>query len=96
MCNNFIKLCFIILRKVKTQQKHKKRPVQCDLFLEKVSDGTCQKWFAKFQAGDFSLNDAPWLGRPVEVDSDQIEALTENNHYYTEWEIADILKISKS
>ena len=35
-----------------------------------------------------------WLGRPVEVDSDQIETLTENNQHYTMWEIADILKIS--
>ena len=40
-----------------------------------VSDRTCQKWFARFCAGDFSLDDAPWLGRPVEVDSDEIETL---------------------
>ena len=33
----------------------------------------------KFHAGNFSLNNAPWLGRPVEVDSDQTETLTENN-----------------
>ena len=36
-----------------------------------VTDQTCQKWFAKFCAGDFSLDDAPRSGRPVEVDSDQ-------------------------
>ena len=35
-------------------------------------------------------------GRPVEVDSDQIETLTENNQHYTMWEIVDILKTSKS
>ena len=29
--------------------------------------------------GDFLLNKAPWLGRPVEVDSDQIKILLENN-----------------
>ena len=39
--------------------------------------------FAKFHAGDFSLDDAPWLGRPVEVDSNQIETLIENNQCYT-------------
>ena len=50
----------------------------------------------KFHAGDFLLDDAPQLGRPVEVDSDQIETLTENNQCYTMWEIADLLKISKS
>ena len=50
-----------------------------------------QKCFTKFHAGDFFffffflhagdflLDDAPWSGRPVEVDSDQIETLIENN-----------------
>ena len=61
-----------------------------------VTNQMCQKWFAKFHAGDFSLDDAPWLGKPVEVDSDQIETLIENNQCYTMWEIADILKTSKS
>ena len=56
----------------------------------------CQKWFAKLCAGDFSLDDAPWSGRPVEVDSDQIKTLTENNQHYTTLEIAHILKIPKS
>ena len=42
----------------------------------------CQKWFAKFCAGDFSLEDAPWSGRPVEVDNDQIGILIENNQCY--------------
>ena len=54
------------------------------------------KVFAKFRAGEFSLDDAPWSGRPVEGDSDQIETLIENNECYTTREIADILKISKS
>ena len=61
-----------------------------------VTDQTCQKWFAKFHAADFSLDDAPQSGRPVEVDSDQIETLIENNQRYTTWERADILKIAKS
>ena len=40
-----------------------------------VIDWTCQKWFAKFHAGDL-LDCVPQLGRPVEVDSNQIETLT--------------------
>ena len=36
------------------------------------------------------------MGRPVEVESDQIEASIENNPHYTMPEIANILKISKS
>ena len=61
-----------------------------------VMDRTCQKWFAKFHAGDFSLDHAPWSGRPAEVDSDKMETLIENNQRYTTPEIANILKISKA
>ena len=35
-----------------------------------MTDQTCQKWFAKFRAGDLSLDNTPQSGRPVEVDSD--------------------------
>ena len=49
-----------------------------------------------FCAGNFSLDDAPWLGRAVEVHSDQIETLIENNQHYAMKEIADILKISQT
>ena len=50
----------------------------------------------KFRARDFSLDVAPRLGRPVEVDKDQIKTLIENNQCNTTWEIDKILKISKS
>ena len=55
-----------------------------------------QKWFVKFSAGDFLLDDAPQLGRPVEVDSNQMKTLIEDNQCSTTWDIANILKISKS
>ncbi|XP_066864385.1 histone-lysine N-methyltransferase SETMAR-like [Kogia breviceps] len=61
-----------------------------------VTDQMCQKWLEKFCAGDFSLENTPWSGRPVEVDSYQIETLIENNQRYTTREIANTLKISKS
>ena len=61
-----------------------------------VTDQMCQKWFVKFPAGDFSLDNAPRSGRPVEVDSNQIRTLTENSQHHTTREIADIFKISKS
>ena len=56
----------------------------------------CQKWLVKFHVGDFSQDNAPWLDRPVEVDSDQVKTLTENSQHYTMQGIVDILKISKS
>ena len=61
-----------------------------------VTDQTCQKWSAKFCAGDFSLNGSPRSGKPVEVDSDQTETLTENDQHSTIQATADILKLSKS
>ena len=61
-----------------------------------VADQTCQKWFVKFCAGDFLLDDAPWSARPVKVNSDQNKILTEYNQHYTTWETADRLKISDS
>ena len=54
------------------------------------------KVVCEFRAGDFPLDDAPRSGRPVEVDSNQIETLNENNQHYITQEIANILKISKS
>ena len=42
------------------------------------------------------LADAPWLGRPTEIDSNQIKMLTDNNQHLSAQEIADIFKISKS
>ena len=61
-----------------------------------MTDKTCQKQFVKFCAGNFSLDDVPQSARPVEVDSIQVETFIENNQCYAMWEIANILKISKS
>ena len=41
-----------------------------------ATDQLCQKWFEKFGTGGFSLNGGLWSGRPVEVDSDQIETVS--------------------
>ena len=61
-----------------------------------MTDQMCPMWFVKFRAGDFSRGDAPRSGRPVEVDGDEIETLTENNQHHIMWEMANILKVSKS
>ena len=74
ICNIFSILYFIISRKVKTQLKHTKKI--CAVHGEgAVTDRTCQKWFAEFHAADFLPDDAPQSGRPVEVDSEQLETL---------------------
>ena len=43
-----------------------------------VTAPVCQKRFARFHSGDFSLDSAPRSGRPVEG-SNHIETLIENN-----------------
>ncbi|XP_033290891.1 growth hormone-regulated TBC protein 1 isoform X6 [Orcinus orca] len=69
---SFVTECHTFMR-VKTQPKCKEI---CAVYGEgAVTAGTCQKWFAKFRAGDFSLDEAPQSSRPVEADSDQIETL---------------------
>ena len=80
-----------------TEMQKKKNPKRiCAVCGEgAVTDRMCQKWFAKFCAGEFLLDDAPWMGRLVEVDRDQTETLIEIDQCYTTWEITDILKISK-
>ena len=66
--------------KTATEMQNKKK---CAVYGEgAVTDRMCQKWFAKFHAGDFSLDDAPWLSRRVEVDISQIKILIENNECY--------------
>ena len=61
-----------------------------------VTDRMCQKWFVKFHAGDFLLDDAPWSGSPVEIDRDEMETLIEKHQHYTTQEIPNILKISNT
>ena len=69
---HFGMLCFIISRKVKQQLKHTKKI--CAVFGEDaLTDQMTQKWSAKFHARGFSLEDAPLLVRPVEIDRDQIQ-----------------------
>ena len=61
-----------------------------------MTDRICQKWFVRFRARDFSLDNAAQLDKLVKVDGHQIDTLIENTQHYTTWEIADILKIYKS
>ena len=58
-------------KKVKSQQIQKKI---CAVYGEgAVTDWKYLKCFAKLRAGEFSLDNAPRLGTPAEVDSNQIK-----------------------
>ena len=57
-------------KKGKKTTEMKKKEKICAVYGENaVADQTCQKWFVKFCAGDFSLADAPWLhhGGPLKL-----------------------------
>ena len=41
-----------------------------------------QKWFTMIHTGVFLLSEAPWSGKPFEVDCDQIKISLENNQHY--------------
>ena len=74
-----------------------KEKIVCTVYGEgALTDWACQEWVVKFHSGDCWLDDIQPSDRPVEVDGDQTELLTENNWHYTTREITDILKISKS
>ena len=58
------------------QLKHTHKKI-CAVYGEgAATDQLCQKWFEKFGTGGFSLNGGFWSGRPVEVDSRQIETVS--------------------
>lgn len=61
-----------------------------------LQERQCQRWFTKFRAGNFDVNDAPRSGRPVEVDNDQIKALIEANPRSTTRDIAEALNVHHS
>ena len=61
------------------KKKEKKKKISAVYGEINVTEQTSQKWFVKFWAGGFSLGNAPWLGKPVDVDRDQIETLRTNN-----------------
>jgi [histone H3]-lysine36 N-dimethyltransferase SETMAR len=56
----------------------------------------CQNWFAKFQSGNFDIEDAPCSGRLVEADEDTIKVLIDENRRITTREIAERLNLSNS
>ncbi|XP_071646493.1 histone-lysine N-methyltransferase SETMAR-like [Temnothorax longispinosus] len=61
-----------------------------------VKECVCQKWFARFRCGHFSVKDKLRSGQPNEIDSDKLKAMIDSNPHYTTREIADVLLISKS
>jgi len=62
----------------------------CAIYSEDViAERTVRKWFARFKAGDFNLEDQE-RGRPSTIDEDQIKTLIENNPRCTIRKLAEM------
>ena len=57
---------------------------------------TCQRWFARFRAGCFDLEDQQRPGRPQELESDELVALLDEDPRQSTLELAKILLVNQS
>lgn len=68
----------------------------CAVFGEDIpSERQCQNWFKKFRDGDFSIEDEPRPGRPIELDLDAFLDLLRNERRLSTREMARILGCSQ-
>ncbi|CAK9808456.1 Histone-lysine N-methyltransferase SETMAR [Anthophora quadrimaculata] len=61
-----------------------------------VAERTVRKWFARFKAGNFDLEDQERQGRPSTTDEDLIKSEIEDNPRSTLRQLAEMLNKSKS
>ncbi|XGW29885.1 hypothetical protein V3C99_009158 [Haemonchus contortus] len=61
-----------------------------------ISYDTCKTWMAKFKKGDFSLQDAPRSGRPMELNLKLLQTAVEEDPYATTRELAAMLGHAQS
>ena len=61
-----------------------------------LSSRTCRKWFQRFRAGNFCLEDEERSGRPPQTDEDKIRNLVEKSPSLTVREMSNILNIPKT
>ena len=67
-----------------TTEMQKKKKDLCSVWRRWQTDQICQKSFVNFHARYFSLDNAPWLGRRVEVDRGEIKTYWEQSTLYHE------------
>jgi histone-lysine N-methyltransferase SETMAR len=67
----------------------------CSVYGQEALDvRTCQRWFERFKAEDFDLNDKERSGRPVEAEDDVLSNLIEEDPRLTTRELALELSVS--
>ena len=61
-----------------------------------LSSRTCRKWFQRFRAGNFCLEDQERSGRPPQTNEDKIRDLVEKSPSLTVQEMSNVLKTPKT
>lgn len=61
-----------------------------------VGASTCREWFAKFRNGDTELHNKPRSGRPQEMDTDDLQALLDEDDAQSTIELAQQLNVDQS
>ena len=62
-----------------------------------IGESMARKWFAKFNNGNFNIDDTPCSGRPSEFDEDHLKALLKEESHQTSCKLAEkIFKQSKN
>ena len=80
----------------------KKTAVESDSILVEVyreyalAERTCQKWFARFKSGDFSLEDEERPGQPKKFEDEGLEALLDDDCCQTQEELAESLGVTQA
>ncbi len=86
---------YVILHKYFEQRLSEKNAAQAAIELKAVygeaspNERKCERWFARFNQGDYSLEDKPRSGRPSEVNEAKLEAIRKADPRQTEEEIGD-------
>ena len=61
-----------------------------------LSSRTCRKWFQRFRAGNFCLENEERSGCPPQTDEDKIRDLVEKSRNLTVQKMSNVLKIPKT
>ena len=61
-----------------------------------INERSCRRWFARFKAGVFNLEDGPKSGRPTRLNSSELKNYIEQNPEMSTQELGRIFNVSRT
>ena len=61
-----------------------------------LAERTCQKWFARFESGDFGWEDEKRPRQPKKFEDEELEALLDEDYCQTQEELAESLGVTQA